>query len=93
MRDRIKVGVIGLGMGRSHLEAYLSLPQTKVIGICDIWRERVEEREPSALEIKGKFYIHTLLGEGDVDHLPLFKILKEINYSGYFPVSVIRRQR
>ena len=33
--ERINVGVIGLGVGESHLKNYLSNPRCKVIGICD----------------------------------------------------------
>jgi len=67
MKDRIKVGVIGLGMGRSHLEAYLSLPQTKVIGVCDIWRERLEEvKKEYSLEYATTDY-RELLRREDID--------------------------
>jgi len=33
---KLKAGVIGLHMGKSHLEAYCSNPYTEVVGICDI---------------------------------------------------------
>lgn len=33
---KLKIGVIGLRMGKAHLEGYLQNPHTEVYGICDI---------------------------------------------------------
>ncbi|QDY70891.1 Gfo/Idh/MocA family protein [Qingshengfaniella alkalisoli] len=42
--SRIKVGVVGAGVGRSHVEAYNALPdQYEVIAICDLNEERARE--------------------------------------------------
>ncbi|RLJ01191.1 MAG: gfo/Idh/MocA family oxidoreductase, partial [Candidatus Aenigmatarchaeota archaeon] len=32
----LKVGVVGLGMGRGHVEAYQAHPEAEVVAICDI---------------------------------------------------------
>jgi predicted dehydrogenase len=37
----VRVGVIGLGIGRWHLESYLAIPEVKVAAICDIDEEKV----------------------------------------------------
>ena len=39
---RVRVGVIGLGIGRWHLESYLALPEAKVVALCDIDGERLK---------------------------------------------------
>lgn len=36
MENKIKVGVIGLGMGKAHLEGYSKIPEVEIIAICDI---------------------------------------------------------
>ena len=36
-----RVGVIGLGIGRWHLESYLAIPEVKVSAICDVDNDRV----------------------------------------------------
>lgn len=33
--NRLRVGVIGLGMGRAHAEAYRSLPNAELVAVCD----------------------------------------------------------
>ena len=48
MRARKKkfgVGIIGLGVGRAHLEAYRNNPYAEVIGICDTYTGRLKEVE------------------------------------------------
>ena len=37
----VTVGVIGLGIGRWHLESYLTIPEVKVAAICDADEEKV----------------------------------------------------
>lgn len=32
----VKVGVVGLGMGCMHLEAYARVPDAKVYALCDL---------------------------------------------------------
>lgn len=39
---RIKVGVVGLGIGRWHIESYLAIPEVKVSAICDIDAEKLK---------------------------------------------------
>ncbi|HEY3329994.1 MAG TPA: Gfo/Idh/MocA family oxidoreductase [Capsulimonadaceae bacterium] len=40
--DKIKVGVIGVGIGRTHLNAYKKLPNVQIEAICDINETRGE---------------------------------------------------
>lgn len=42
-KDYVNFGVIGLGMGRGHLEGYLRAPNAKVIGIADINEDRLKD--------------------------------------------------
>jgi predicted dehydrogenase len=39
----MKVGIIGLKMGKSHLIAYLQNPNTEVYGICDTDEETLKK--------------------------------------------------
>ena len=38
----VNFGVIGLGMGRGHLEGYLRAPNSKVVGIADLNEDRLK---------------------------------------------------
>ena len=38
----IKVGVIGLGIGRWHVESYLAIPEIKVAALCDSDEEKLK---------------------------------------------------
>ncbi len=42
-RKTANFGVIGLGMGRGHLEGYLRAPNARVVGIADINEVRLED--------------------------------------------------
>ena len=42
MADRVKIGIIGLGMGRAHAEHYRDSPAAQVVALCDQNRERLE---------------------------------------------------
>lgn len=37
----VRVGVIGLGIGRWHIDSYLAIPEAKVAALCDIDEEKV----------------------------------------------------
>ena len=47
MKKKIKIGVIGLGMGSNHVESYLQHPHATVEALCDINPETItrESRE------------------------------------------------
>ena len=40
---KLKTGIIGLRMGKAHLEGYLQNPHTEVSGICDIDKVLLQE--------------------------------------------------
>ena len=43
MEERLKVGVIGVGyLGRFHAQKYAGLPETELMGVADLNRERAE---------------------------------------------------
>lgn len=42
MTEKTKVGVIGLGVGTSHVAAYMASPYVDVVGICDSNPERLK---------------------------------------------------
>jgi len=42
VKKKVKVGVIGLGMGRAHLANYQELEQAEVIAICDVDKQRLQ---------------------------------------------------
>ncbi len=42
-KKTVNFGVIGLGMGRGHLEGYLRAPNARVVGIADINEVRLED--------------------------------------------------
>jgi predicted dehydrogenase len=47
--DRITLGFIGVGtMGRSHLGAFLGMPDVQVVAVCDVVRERRESARQMA---------------------------------------------
>ena len=37
----VRVGVIGLGIGRWHIESYLAIPEAKVVAVCDLDEEKL----------------------------------------------------
>ncbi|HUX00892.1 MAG: Gfo/Idh/MocA family oxidoreductase [Phycisphaerae bacterium] len=42
-RDHVRVGVIGLGMGRAHLAGYAKSPRCTIAAICDTDAERLRQ--------------------------------------------------
>ncbi|MBI3921364.1 MAG: Gfo/Idh/MocA family oxidoreductase [Armatimonadetes bacterium] len=40
--NKVRVGVVGLGMGRWHLQNYAQSSNTQVVALCDIDKERLE---------------------------------------------------
>jgi len=36
MNNKVKIGVVGLGMGRSHVEGFRSHPDAEVVALCDV---------------------------------------------------------
>ncbi len=43
-QEKAKLAVIGIGvMGREHVKDVVALPQTELVAMCDIDRERAEE--------------------------------------------------
>jgi predicted dehydrogenase len=44
MPDILRIGVVGCGIGKSHIEAYQRLPeQFEVVAVCDIDRDKAQE--------------------------------------------------
>lgn len=65
--SKVRVAVIGLGMGRSHLRNYLKSPHADVVAVADLSEERRDAaREEFGI---GKAYMHyeELLADPDID--------------------------
>jgi len=45
--------------------------------------QQVEPATPGAFASGGRYFLHRLLGEGEVDHLPAFRALARLGYQGY----------
>ena len=39
---KVRVGIIGLGIGRWHVESYLAIPEVRVAALCDIDEEKLK---------------------------------------------------
>lgn len=44
MKEQIRIGVIGLGMGGHHVKYYATHPNAKVVALCDLDQNRLESR-------------------------------------------------
>ena len=42
LSGRVRVGVVGLGIGRWHVESYLAIPEAEVVALCDIDQEKLK---------------------------------------------------
>lgn len=42
--EKLGIGVIGLKMGNSHLVGYQNNPATRIVGVCDLDKEKVREK-------------------------------------------------
>jgi predicted dehydrogenase len=51
---KLRVGVIGLGMGRGHIRGYLSHPKAKLVAIADLDEERLK-KTGEEFDIEGRY--------------------------------------
>lgn len=64
---KLRVAVVGIGFwGRNHVRVFRELPQTELVGICDINAERVSALAKE-LEIEGYTDSNQLLKRNDLD--------------------------
>ena len=42
MSERLRVGVIGAGVGKAHLAGYRACPEAELIALCDMDAERLQ---------------------------------------------------
>lgn len=67
MNNKLRIGVIGLGMGRGHITGFQSHPKAEVIAICDIDEGRLEATGRE-FGIKKKFTdARKMFDEADLD--------------------------
>ncbi|MDH3975361.1 MAG: Gfo/Idh/MocA family oxidoreductase, partial [Deltaproteobacteria bacterium] len=64
---KIKVGIIGLGVGRKHIAGFQSHPQSQVIKTCDFDNERLEDVKQEYPEIEGVCSADEVLNDPDID--------------------------
>lgn len=75
MTDRVRVGVIGLGIGRHHVHGYATCEQAELIAVCDLDPSRikrltqdVERRWGTRVEVPHTFKdYHEMLALGELD--------------------------
>ena len=65
--DPIKIGIIGLGMGRIHLEHYNKAPGARVVGLADLDEERLRQIKAMAPDAKGYTDAQEMLREEKPD--------------------------
>ena len=63
----VKIGIIGLGMGRIHLESYLQAPGAKIVGLADLDEERLRQNKSKAPEARAYTQAEEMLREEKPD--------------------------
>jgi predicted dehydrogenase len=51
--DKLRVGVIGLGMGQAHLQCYEQCEQAEVVAVCDVDPQRLDQVLKTRPHVKG----------------------------------------
>lgn len=74
---KLKVGIIGLGVGEAHLEAYLSHPSCEVVSLCDFSEEKL-----SQVRQKYPHYIYTANAADILDH-PDINVVSIASYDNF----------
>ncbi len=67
--DKVRIGVIGVGIGQAHLKGYAQVPQAQVVALCDINEARAREvaRDCSVPEADILTDYRALLDRSDID--------------------------
>jgi predicted dehydrogenase len=67
INNKVKIGVVGLGMGRAHIEGFRSHPHAEVVALCDIDTHRLGAAAHD-FEIDQTFEnFETMLDQSDLD--------------------------
>lgn len=67
MSNLVRTGVIGVGWGRMHVEAYQACPDTVPVAICDANPDRLAERQRQYGITRGYSDYRELLEQPDID--------------------------
>ena len=60
MADKVRFGILGLGMGRGKAEICTKTEGAELVAICDIWEERaLETKEKLMLDPVCASFLHT----------------------------------
>ena len=63
----IRVGVVGVGQGKSHIRAFQSQPDCAVVAVCDLDTERADATAREFAIERTYAYLEQLLDQPDVD--------------------------
>ena len=67
MTSKVRVGVIGLGMGRTHLRNFLKSPRAEVVAVADLIEERREAAKQEFAVAKAYERWEDLLADPEID--------------------------
>jgi len=63
-RMKLRIGIVGMGgIGNNHARVYKELPDTEVVAVCDIIKERAD-KAAAAYGAKGFYSVQEMLGSG-----------------------------
>lgn len=65
--NRLRAGIIGLGVGRQHVAGYQSHPACEVTALCDFADEAAERARESCPQARFTFRADDILGDPDID--------------------------
>jgi predicted dehydrogenase len=65
--EQVRIGVIGLGMGRNHAVSYRDAPEADLVAICDVSAERVDQVAWEVHPRKKYTDYHELLADPEIE--------------------------
>jgi predicted dehydrogenase len=65
--EKVRVGVIGMGMGRNHAVNYKSCPEAELVAICDTDEGRLAEKAQEVQPWRTYTHYEDLLADRDLD--------------------------
>ncbi len=88
-RATLNVAVIGLGMGRGHLRAYVGDPRCRVVAVCDKDPERIAQRGLAEIELPAeRCYTDYRRLLGDARELDLHAVSVALPNHLHAPVTI-----